>query len=391
MSNNENENNDFILVIKEINKEFSMKTNYILLIILSIIEVLSEFFLLVNVFYKTIIGKIIFILIFFQSNIYLSFSIYYLFKIKICAKNRKEIMASFNENNLKSYRKITKILIILGLFVTIIYFVYILLFFFICFNDKILPNCDDWNKNKFRNIIDLKYCQDYKCLDISKYNTQTNNLKNYNYLCNFRLTEYLNTENNINCFLLEKEKINDIYISSKSLNIFFKGKNSITSRIIYYFLISCDFDFKKYLYFCNSENELNKNNYNEALNFSIISKFNEYINTINEIEETKTEINYKNAECVTLFTFLIFMLLNIIIFFTFPIKIDIWYNENTRYEIIKKKIHSFRLRVNNNLENNNNDDNIYYDDNSTSTENSSDKSSELSVNDNNDFEVQIQN
>ena len=227
MSNSEN--NDFILVIKEINKECPMKTNYLFLIILSIIEVFFELLFFRNAFNKTIIEKTIFFLISFQTFNYLFFSIYYSLKIKIFTKTRKEILALFNINKLKYYKRMANILYILGIFITIIYFIFILFYFFICFSDKILPNCDDWNKNNFEDIINLKYCQDYKCFNISNYNIKKNYANNYNYLCNFKLTNYLNIENNIKCDALHKDKINNIYISSKSLNYIFKTKNPIIS------------------------------------------------------------------------------------------------------------------------------------------------------------------
>jgi hypothetical protein len=86
-----------------------------------------------------------------------------------------------------------------------------------------------------------------------------------------------------------------------------------------------------------------------------------------------------------------------ITFFTLPIKVDIWYNENKRFEIIKKEIHPNRLRVNYNVENNNNYNyNNNYDNLSISTDNSSEKSADSSISensqgDNNIFDVVVQN
>ena len=77
--------------------------------------------------------------------------------------------------------------------------------------------------------------------------------------------------------------------------------------------------------------------------------------------------------------------------FTLPIKVDIWYNENKRFEIIKKRIHPNRLRVNATGE----DINYEIISNSNSTDNSSENSSESNISENsqdiNSSEVAIQN
>lgn len=385
MSNNNNENS-FTLIIKDSNKEWSMKTYYSLLIILSIIELCLEIFVLREMLFIQNFGKFIFVLIIFLSTTYLFFSLYYLIKFKICLRTRKEIVNKINEKQIKSYRKASNILMIIGLIITIIYFCFI--FFHICFNKDIYPSCEDLeNKKNFENILSLKSCENNKCFNIksnfiNKDNENENNYK-YNYLCNFRLNEYLvyNNENKMECKTLPKEKRNSIYISSHNFHTFFKDNNSTITKTILYFLISCDYDFNKYLFLCNSNYELNDNE-NSITEFNLITDYNENPNS-NNIKESKSEENYKKGKCITLNSFLLSIFINLIIFFTFPIKVDIWYNENKRFEIIKKDIHPNRLRMNNNLQNNNLD--II----SISTENSSDKNSDLSISDNSQGENNI--
>jgi len=119
------------------------------------------------------------------------------------------------------------------------------------------------------------------------------------------------------------------------------------------------------------------------------------------IQAIENSENIKVEECITLINFLLYIFLNLIILFTIPIKIDIWYNEYKRFEIIKMQIHPNRLRVNNLNDNNDyinnsldsNENNI-----SISTENSSENSSQSnnlsrneSIENNNIFGVVIQN
>ena len=389
-----NNNNNFILLIKDNNRECSMKTYYYSLIILSIIEITIELTILRYMLLKIKYGKIIFGLIVSHSIIYLIFSIYFFIKFKINKNTQKEIVAKTNINQINKYKKITKFLIILGLCATTIYYIYILAL--ICLNDYISPTCDQLdNKNHFDNILKLKTCQYNKCFNLkSVYNNKDSKDRDqykFNYLCNLRLSNYLinnNDNNKIECVNLPKEKNNNIYTPYNFLNVFYNEKKYNIPNIIYYFLISCDYDFNKYLYICDSLNELNISNYNVS-NFSIIDNYNEYNNILNN--STKKVNNDKNRDCVTLSFFITFVFFNLITFFTLPIKVDIWYNENNRFEIIKKKIHPNRLRVNLNNENNN------YDNVSVSTDNSSEKSSDSNISENsqgdnnNIFGVVIQN
>ena len=389
--NDNNNNNNFIFVIKDNNRDWSMKTDYYSLIILSIIEITVELFFLRAILLKTLYGTIIFFLVVVHSIIYLIFSIYYFIKLKIYTNTQQDIVAKININQMNMYKKVTKFLIIIGFVVTAIYYLFIL--FLICLNDYIFPTCDTLEyQNNFDNILKLKSCQYNKCYNLKiDYNNKDIKVKDnykYNYLCNLRLSNYFinNNDNKIECVNLPKEKKNNIYISSKSFNAFYNEKNYNITNIIYYFLISCDYDYNKYLYICNSINKLNKSNFNIS-NFSIIDNYNEYNNILNNAKETE---NDKNSDCVTLSFFIIFIFFNLITFFTLPMKVDIWYNENKRFEIIKKKIHPNRLRVNVIGDNNN------YDNVSISTDNSSEKStdsniSENSQGDNNIFGVVIQN
>ena len=249
---NNNNNNNFILLVKDNNRDCPLKTDYYSLIIFSIIEIIIELFFLRTILLKTIYGKIIFFLIFIHSIIYLIFSIYYFIKLKIYTNTQKDIVAKFNINQMNMYKKVTKFLIIIGFGVTTIYYLYILIL--ICLNDYIFPNCDalEYKKN-FDNILKLKDCQYNKCYNLKiDYNNKDikdkDNYK-YNYLCNLRLSQYLinNIDNKIECVNLPKEKNNNIYISSKSFNAFYNEKIYDIPNIIYYFLISCDYDYKKYL------------------------------------------------------------------------------------------------------------------------------------------------
>ena len=197
----------------------------------------------------------------------------------------------------------------------------------------------------------------------------------------------------VECVSLPKIRKNNINSSLTSLNIFYRERNSTVSKNIYSFLLSCDYDFNKYLYICNSNNELNN-----IKNFSIINNYNEIDANYTNSENSE---NIKVEECITLFNFLLYIFLNLIILFTMPIKIDICYNESKRFEIIKRQIHPNRLRVNNLNDNNDyinnsldaNENNI-----SISTENSSENSSQSNnlsrnepIENNNIFGVVIQN
>ena len=380
-NNNENNNESFILIIKNTNKEFTMKTYYSSLIVLSILEIAIIAYFYQSLLSKKIYSKIIFILVMVHSIIYLIFAIYYTIKFKICRYSQKEIVSKMNQTILNSYKKITKILLLFGAFVSTVYIFFV--FIYICTTDSLIPSCDELvNKKNFEKILNLKSCEYNKCYNIkNNYNNKgkENDVYKYNYLCNTKLSNYLinsNDENKIKCENLPKEKKNNIFISSKSLNAFYKDKNITKSKSIYYFSISCDYDYNKLLYICNSINELNQINYNIS-DFTIINDYNEYNDVMNDIKETRNDINYKKGECITLYNFLLFILLNLLLFFILPIKVDIWYNENKRFEIIKKKIHPNRLRVNNEQINN-----INYDNLSISTDNSSDKSSDSSISDN---------
>ena len=400
-NNNNNNNNNFILLIKNNNREWTMKTFYYSLIILCIIEISVELFCLRKVFLKTIYGIIIFAFVLINSIIYLIFSIYYFIYFKIYSNTQNEINAKITINQVYLYKKITNCLMIIGFCITLIYFIFI--FIFICLNEYILPNCEELeNKNNFDKILNIKSCQYNKCYNIKVNNDLGNKDEdiynyNYNYLCNFRLSNYLinNNDNNnkIECVNLPKIKKNNVFDSYDSLSVFYNEKNTTKSNIIYYFLISCDYDFNKYLYICNSINELNKNYFNLS-DFSLIDNYNEPFNIL---KEEKNENNTKDRECITVSSFLLFIIINMITFFTLPIKVDIWYNENKRFEIIKKEIHPNRLRVNYNVENNNNYNyNNNYDNLSISTDNSSEKSADSSISensqgDNNIFDVVVQN
>ena len=382
--------NNYILVVKDTNKECSMKAYYLLLIILSIFEIFIELLFLKEILSILFIGNLIFILILLLSILYLFFSLYYLFKFKIYSRTRKEIVSKINEKQIKTYRKTTNILMIIGFIITVIYFCF--LFIHICFNKDIYPNCDDLeNKKNFESILSLKSCQNNKCFNIkSNILKKENDNSKYYYLCNFRLNEIIvyNNENKIECKYLPKEKKNSIFISSRNFHSFFKDNNSTITKSILYFLISCDYDFNKYLFLCNSINELNENE-NSITEFHLINDYNKEPN-FNNLEESKNEEIYKKGKCMTIRIFLLSIILNLMFFFTLPIKVDIWYNENKRFEIIKKDIHPHRLRVNNNLQNNNLD--II----SVSTDNCSDKSSDSNISDNsqgenNTIEAIIQN
>ena len=379
-------NNNFVLIIRDSNKECPMKRNYLILIFLSIIEILAEFFFFKIIFPKEIYIKIIFLLLFILSVIYLIFSIFYTKKFKLFSKKPIEINNIINQRKIKSYKKITKFLMIIGILIGITYFSFIFIYF--CFWNGFFPTCDDIEyKKRFQNILNLKACESNICYNMkNNYINQENFYKN-NYLCNFRISKYL--DNKIECLYLPKQKKNDINSTSNSLNIFYNERNTTISKNIYTFLASCDYDFNKYLYICNSLNELNSN---KNLNYSIINDYNENNNSINSLKKNDNEINYNNnEECITVTIFFLYMILNLSIFFTLPIKVDIWYNEYRRYEIIKKEIHPNRLRL---ISNNNN--NIDRSNLSDSTDNSSENNSHSNVNinsqidsNNNIFEVVI--
>ena len=390
MSNDINANN-FIFVIKNTNNDCSMKTYYSLLIVLSLIELSIEISFFKNIFLKTLNGRIVFILILLLSSIDLIVSLYYLLKFKICSKNIKEIINIISHKQIRIHKKIAKILMIYGFIITIIYFCFI--FYNIFFNDEIFLSCEDLeNKNTFLDILNLKSCQNNKCFNVeNNYLNQNTDTYNYNYLCNFELNNYLfnNENNNIECKPLEKEKKKDLYTSSKSFYSIFKDKNDKVSKTLFNFLISCDYEFNKYLYICNSINKINDNEVNIG-DIEIIDNYIDDNNIIDNLNESKKEKIYKKGECISLLTFILSIILNLVIFFTLPIKVDIWYNESKRFEIIKKMIHPNILRANKNNRNNNLD-NV-----SIRTDNSSDKISDSSISENNQennniFEAVIQN
>jgi hypothetical protein len=287
---------------------------------------------------------------------------------------------------------------ILGILIGVLFFFSLFIYIFV--NDKFMPSCDEIeSKKRFDDLLKLKICKDNKCYNTkSNYINNNDKIYNYNYLCNFRISHYLNKDDfgdtQVECISLPKIKKNNINSSLSSLNIFYKERNSTVSKIIYSFLLSCDYDFKKYLYICNSNNELNN-----IKNYSIINNYNEI--DVSYSNSENSEKNIKVEECITLFNFLLYIFLNLIILFTIPIKIDIWYNEYKRFEIIKKHIHQNRLRVNGLNENNDyinnsldaNENNV-----SISTENSSENSSQSNnlsrnepIENNNIFGVVIQN
>ena len=372
MSNNINTNN-FILVIKNTNKDCSMKTYYSLLIILSFIELWIETSFFKSIYLKTLNGKILFNLILFLSSNDIIFSLYFLIKFKICSKKIKEIIKAITQKQIKLYKIITKILFIYGFIIAIIYFCFI--FYNICYNEEIFISCENLeNKNNFLELLNFKSCQNNKCFNIEKnyINKINNDIYNYNYLCNFELNDYLfnNITSQIECKTLEKEKKKDLYISSKSFYSLFKDKNDKISKTIFNFLISCDYEFNKCLYFCNSINKININEVNIG-EIEIIDNYIDDNNIIDNLNESKKEKFYKKGECITLLTFTLSIILNLVFFFTLPIKVDIWYNENKRFEIIKKIIHP-RLRININQNNN-------FEDISVSTDNSSEKNSNSSI------------
>ena len=379
MSNNIKPNN-FIVVIKNTNKDCSMKTYYSLLIILSLTEIFIEITFLKKIFLKTLNGKIVFVLILLLSTNDLIFSLIYLFKFKICSKNIKEIIKTIiTQKNIIVYKKLTKIIFIYGFVTTIIFFYFI--FYNICFNDEIFLICEDLeNKKNFLNILNLKSCKNNKCFSIEnnyidKKNNIYNNIYNYNYLCNFELNYYLinSKDNQMECKILEKEKKKDLYISSKSFYSFFKDKKDKISKTIFNFLISCDYEFKKYLYICNSINKINENEVNIG-DMEVIDNYIDDNNIIDDLNESKKEKIYKKGKCIPLLTFILSIILNLVILFTLPIKVDIWYNENNRFEIIKQIIHP-KLKINTNQNSN-------LDAASVSVDNSWEKVSDSTISDN---------
>ena len=392
MSNNNINANNFIFVIKNTNIDCSMKTYYSLLIFLSLTELSIEVLFFKKIFLKISFGKIVFILILFLSFMDSIFSLFYIIKLKIYCKNMKEIVNTITKKQIKVYKIITKILMIYSFIITIIYFCFI--FYNIFFNDEIFISCEDLeNKNNFLDILNLKSCQNNKCFNIENnyINNINNDIYNYNYLCNFELNDYLfnNKNNQMKCKALEKDKKKDLYISSKSFYSLFKDKNDKISKTIFNFLISCDYEFNKYLYICNSINKININEVNIG-EIEIIYNYIDDNNIIDNLNESKKEKFYKKGECITLLTFTLSIILNLVFFFTLPIKVDIWYNENKRFEIIKKMIHPNRLRINQNNQNKN------FEDISVSTDKSSEKISDSSISENsqgnnNIFEAVIQN
>ena len=397
MSNNINENN-FVLAVKDTNKECSMKTYYCLLIVLSIIEFFIELFFLSHTLPKFKKGLIIFILILFLSIIYLLFSIYYLFKLKICFRTRKEILSKTNLNQIKFYTKTSKILMIIGSFVTTTYFLFI--FYNICFNDKILPNCESdlFRIKNLDNILSLKSCQRNKCYNIKS--NYKNEKYNNNYLCNINIGDYLvynEDKNKIDCVNLPKDMKLSMYSSFNSFARFFKEQNNTISKLLFYFMMSCDYDMKKELYICNTLNKLNDDE-NSVTNIEIINDYKELDDDLKE-KINDGNIGNKNENCISLVDFILSIILNLIIFFTLPIKVDIWFNESRRFEIIKKQIHPHRLRVNNIEQNDNNNNynnldvfSVSTDDNSSNKSSSSDSSmSDNGPGGNNILEAIIQN
>jgi hypothetical protein len=232
--------------------------------------------------------------------------------------------------------------------------------------------------------MSLKTCQNNKCYNIkSNYkNTKYNN----NYICNINLYNTFTQKedkNKIDCTNIPKEQTKSLYMSSKAFNNFFKEKNSIILKELFNFMISCDYDLNKELYICNTLNEL-KENENSISYIQIINdynKLNSFDHDSKEKKEDDENLKDKNGECMTMINFLLSIICNLIIFFTLPIKVDIWFNEYRRFEIVKKQIHPNRLRVRNDEQNNNNYNNL--DALSVSTEdNTSDKSSDSSISDN---------
>jgi hypothetical protein len=354
-------------------------------------------YFIIITFLKEKIDKIIYIIILNLSLIYLLFSIFYLIKFRKYYKDRKEINNIISQNQVKIYQKVTKSLMILGILIGVLFFFSLFIYIFV--NDKFMPSCDEIeSKKRFDDLLKLKICKDNKCYNTkSNYINNNDKIYNYNYLCNFRISQYLNKDydgdTQVECVSLPKIRKNNINSSLTSLNIFYRERNSTVSKNIYSFLLSCDYDFNKYLYICNSNNELNN-----IKNFSIINNYNEIDANYTNSENSE---NIKVEECITLFNFLLYIFLNLIILFTMPIKIDICYNESKRFEIIKRQIHPNRLRVNNLNDNNDyinnsldaNENNI-----SISTENSSENSSQSNnlsrnepIENNNIFGVVIQN
>ena len=394
MSNNEN---NFILIIKDTNKECPLKTNYFSLLFLSIMDIFSVMYFLIITFLKDKFDKVIYIIILNLSLIYLLFSIFYLIKFRKYYKDRKEINNIISQKQVRIYKKVTKFLMILGILIGVLFF--FSKFIYILVNDKFIPSCDEIeSKKRLDDFLKLKICKENKCYNTkSNYINNDDKIYNYNYLCNFRISQYLNKDyagdTQVECVSLPKIRKNNINSSLTSLNIFYRERNSTVSKNIYSFLLSCDYDFNKYLYICNSNNELNN-----IKNFSIINNYNEIDANYTNSENSE---NIKVEECITLFNFLLYIFLNLIILFTMPIKIDICYNESKRFEIIKRQIHPNRLRVNNLNDNNDyinnsldaNENNI-----SISTENSSENSSQSNnlsrnepIENNNIFGVVIQN
>ena len=388
MSNNINENN-FILALKDTNKECSMKVNYSLLMILSITELCIEIFFFPKTLQKLAKGLIILILISFLSILHLLFSIYYSFKFKIFSRTRKEIISKTNLSQIKSYKKVTKSLMSISIFISILYYLYI--FYNICFNDKIVPSCEALLSMKtFDKILSLKKCQNNKCYNI-KSNFENFKYRN-NYLCNINLGDYSpnKEENNkIECANIPKKLKKGLFLSSKAFSKFFREKNNIISQLLYNFMISCDYDFKKELYVCNVPDEL-KENENGITNIEIINDYNKVSSIDDDFKGKKEDYinNYQdnNGGCITMISFVLSIILNLIIFFTLPIKVDIWFNESRRFEIIKKQIHPNRLRVRVDGQNDNNNLDVFSE---STDDNSSDKSSDSSISDNGQRENNI--
>lgn len=143
MSNNDN---NFILIIKDTKKECPLKTNYITLILLSIIDIFSGMYFLIISFLKEKFDKIIYLIILNLSLIYLLFSIFYLIKFRKYYKDRKEINNIISKKKVRIYKKVTKFFMILGMLIGVLFFFSKFIYIFI--NDKFMPSCDEIESKK---------------------------------------------------------------------------------------------------------------------------------------------------------------------------------------------------------------------------------------------------
>ena len=105
IANDNHNDNNCIFVIKDINKECSMKTYYFLLLFLSIIEIIIELLILNNIIFKKVYFKIAIIFLFILSIIYFIFSIYFIIIFKICSKKQKDIVSKMNIKQMNSLKK----------------------------------------------------------------------------------------------------------------------------------------------------------------------------------------------------------------------------------------------------------------------------------------------